>query len=334
MKRSRITGIALAAANGILIFLCAVLYLGKDRQGPELTFEAINTIYREEAGTEELLKGVSAWDKEDGDISSRIVIEKLSENREENTVVVFYAVSDKAGNVARASRVFEAVYAEPDEGNVAGRFLEAGIEAELKEGNVTNTPAEDEETAAEDGLEAQNDISGENSRENGTEDGREENGEHTGIETDAGEGIRERVPSVDAAAPSAGNPGPTGRIAPSPLSAPDTEQEETPRTDPETEPHTETETEPDREAGNRADGQAPVLTLKVREVEVRAGQGPAWVDLIGTLSDDKDGYETLFQNLNVSRYDRNQPGTYQVSVSTEDSDGNSSESVPLTIIVK
>ena len=67
---------------------------------------------------------------------------------------------------------------------------------------------------------------------------------------------------------------------------------------------------------------------------MNAGQGPAWVDIIGTLSDDADDYNTLFQNLNVSRYDRNKPGTYQVSVYTEDSDGNKSQSVPLTIVVQ
>ncbi|MDO4304915.1 MAG: hypothetical protein Q4D94_13490, partial [Bacillota bacterium] len=82
------------------------------------------------------------------------------------------------------------------------------------------------------------------------------------------------------------------------------------------------------------DPSAPVLTLKVSEVKVNAGQGPAWVDIIGTLTDDKDNYETLFKNLSVSKYDMNKPGTYQVTVSTEDSDGNQSGSVPLTIVVK
>ncbi len=338
MKQSRITGIALAAANGILIFICAILYLGKDRQGPELTFEAVDTIYREGAGTEELLKGVSARDKEDGDISGRIVIEKISENREENTAVVFYAVSDKAGNVARASRVFTAVYAQPDEGNVSGRFLEAGIEAELKEGNITNIPEADGEAAGENGAGEENEIRKEEDGEKGGKNGAENDGEHTGIEADSREDVQERGTEADAASSPAGNPGPLGRTAPSSLPALSAEQEEVLRTEPKTEPHIEPETEshiePAQEAANRADGQAPVLSLKVREVEVKAGQGPAWVGLIETLSDDKDGYETLFGNLNVSRYDRNKPGTYQVSVSTEDSDGNRSETVPLTITVK
>ena len=355
MKRNRVTGILLAVANGILLFLCAILYFGKDREGPELTFEAVQIVYREGMETKELLEGVSARDAKDGDISSRIVIEKISENREENTVVVFYAVSDMAGNVARASRVFTAVYTEQGEESVENRFLDAGIEAELKEGNIINSKTEDETAEKE--------------SENGDGDGREEN---------EAEDIEERAAKSSASPPPAQSPAFAGRGQPSSAPAigreaepepedagePGSRPQETPqagaepeavrepgvmprdrqepgaepgagveaRQEPETEP--EPAAEPDQETGNTAAGQAPVLTLKASEVEVKAGQGPAWVDLIGTLSDDKDGYETLFGNLNVSRYDRDKPGSYQVSVFTQDSDGNRSEAVPLTIIVR
>ncbi len=332
MRWNRIMGILLAAANGILLFLCAILYIGKDRQEPELAFEAVRTVYREGMETKELLEGVSARDAKDGDISGRIVIEKISENREENTVVVFYAVSDQAGNVARASRVFEAAFTKQDEENVEGRFLDAGIEAELKEGNIVNTGGLEEEA--------------------GNNDGEEKEG--AGVE-DTQEITPEPPPEPAAPTPS---PSPAGQRQPSPTPAqgwgagrePEAAREpgamprdrQEPgaepgagveaRQKPETEP--EPAAEPDQETGNTAAGQAPVLTLKASEVEVKAGQGPAWVDLIGTLSDDKDGYETLFGNLNVSRYDRNKPGSYQVSVFTQDSDGNRSEAVPLTITVK
>ena len=77
-----------------------------------------------------------------------------------------------------------------------------------------------------------------------------------------------------------------------------------------------------------------MLTLKVTSVTVNAGQGPAWVNVIGQMIDDKDSYETLFNNLIVSKWDRNKPGTYQVTVQTKDSDGNLSAACPLVIIVK
>ena len=50
-------------------------------------------------------------------------LEKLIENRAENSVVVFYAVSDRAGNVAKCSREFAAVFVEDTEnGNVQDRM--------------------------------------------------------------------------------------------------------------------------------------------------------------------------------------------------------------------
>ena len=74
--------------------------------------------------------------------------------------------------------------------------------------------------------------------------------------------------------------------------------------------------------------------MRASEVTTQVGVAPAWVNVIGTLTDDKDGYETLFRNLEISKYNINQAGTYQVKVSTRDSDGNKSGEVPLTIIVR
>ena len=93
--------------------------------------------------------------------------------------------------------------------------------------------------------------------------------------------------------------------------------------------------EQDTQTGrNRTDPEAPVLELRASEVTTQVGVAPAWVNVIGTLTDDKDGYETLFRNLEISKYNINQAGTYQVKVSTRDSDGNKSGEVPLTIIVR
>lgn len=54
-----------------------------------------------------LLEGITAYDSKAGDVTDRIVLEKLIERREDNIVVVFYAVSDRTGNVAKASRVIQ-----------------------------------------------------------------------------------------------------------------------------------------------------------------------------------------------------------------------------------
>lgn len=277
MKHGKVTGIIIAFLNVILIVVCAVSYFRMDRTEPRLEFQPTDIIYREGMEETRLLEGITAYDSKDGDVTDRIVIEKTIENMDDNTIVVFYAVSDKAGNVAKASRVFQAVYTgESGIQEESNGFMEAGINAELnQENNPGNNGAEDE-----DGSEAEN--------------------------------LEEVVPdSADEPTPE-----PTEQPTPEPVETPQPTPEPTPKPKPTVDPS------------------APVLTLKVSEVKVNAGQGPAWVDVIGTLSDDKDNYETLFKNLSVSKYDMNKPGTYQVTVYTEDSDGNKSGNVPLTIVVK
>lgn len=281
MKQGRIIGIIFAAVNVILIAICAVLYLRTDRTPPEIEFYASEAIYAEEGENSGLLEGVSARDSVDGDITGRIVIEKIIEDREADSAVVYYAVSDLSGNVAKASRVFDAVYMEEKEEEISERFPEAGIDAEINLHDKVQIMVKDK----------------------GTEDEPEEIDEHKEI-------------------------GDQENSTPAPTKTPEKTPEPQAPANPTPEPV------PVRTPVPTIDPSVPVLTLKVSEVKVPAGQGPAWVDLIGTLSDDKDNYETLFRNLSVSKYDKNKSGSYAVSVHTEDSDGNQSQSVPLTIIVE
>lgn len=288
MKQGKATGIILAVLNVILIVVCAVLYFRTDRTAPKIEFQAAETVYRESMGEAGFLEGITAYDSNDGDITDRIVVEKTIGNRADNTIVIFYAVSDRSGNVAKASRVFRAIYDGEnitEQSDSADRFLEAGINAELKQDSIQSETSEDGESKLG---EEENDVSPE-------------------------EGSTEVLIPAETPLPAA-PPAPTATPVPA------QEPVKTPNPAPSPKP--------------TADPSVPVLTLKVSEVKVNAGQGPAWVDVIGTLRDDKDNYETLFRNLSVSKYDMNKAGTYQVTVSTEDSDGNKSQAVPLTIVVK
>lgn len=325
MKQGRVMGITIAVINLILITVCGGLYLRKDREKPRFEFETSGIVYSEGMDTAGLLEGVRAYDTVDGDVSSRIVIEKITgdwtggyggtpgEETGKDSVTVFYAVSDKAGNVAKASRVFEAVFdgeENREENSRAESFPGAGIDAELK-GRM---------------------------QEPGVQEGRtpESTEEEDASAMDGNRDEKAVLPMPSAAASPVPAPSPT------PTASPETFERRTPEHSAETLPAAGTEAplEENRQeqalqaAGNAENSAAPVLTLKVSEVKVKAGQGPAWVDLISILSDDRDNYETLFRNLHVDRYDRDKPGTYQVNVHTEDSDGNVSRNVPLTIIVE
>lgn len=115
MKQRKMAGILLGIANVMLLTGCIILYLRTDRIPPEITFGAADIVYQEGMDESKLLEGAAAYDGRDGDISDRIVIEKIVENRTNSTAVVFYAVSDKAGNITKASRVFQAAYMQEEQ---------------------------------------------------------------------------------------------------------------------------------------------------------------------------------------------------------------------------
>lgn len=314
MKNGKTLGIMLAIANAVLAIVSVVLYIGTDRKEPTFEFTETNVIYEEGMEESRLLEGIMAYDNVDGDLTDKIVVEKRIENQEQNSVVIFYAVSDSAGNVAKCSREFTAIYRieteETDNQELQdGPLVQSGVWSVLEGGGTGGNSLADEsvkgdgkETDGQDldaGEAGEDESAGEEENEDGLE---EEEGiaeteqQEQGQERDAEQ--QEQTPERDAG-----------------------QQGQTPEWD-------------TQAMRNRPDPEAPVLELRVSEVTTQVGVAPAWVNVIGTLSDDKDNYETLFGNLEISKYNINQAGTYQVKVSTRDSDGNKSGEAPLTIIVR
>ncbi len=274
MKQDKILTIVLAIANMILIVFCAIFYLQIDRAEPKFEFQAVNTVYRSGMDEAKLLEGITAYDSEDGDVTDRIVIEKKIEDAKESSLVVYYAVSDKAGNVAKCSRVFPAVLLskETSPHAEAELLMEAGVTADLEKSS--------EGTMQSDVL----------------------------IEPTS---VPDVTPDPSLEEEESERPSETPTPTPSP----------TPENPP----------APPAPTVNPA---APVLTLKTNQVVAQKGKNPAWVNYIATMTDDKDSYETLFYNLKVSKYNINEPGAYQATVYTEDSDGNKSGQVAVTITVQ
>ena len=325
MKNGRTLGIMLAIANAVLAIVSVVLYIGTDRKEPTFEFTQTNVIYEEGMEESQLLEGIKAYDNVDGDLTDKIVVEKKIENPEQNAVVIFYAVSDSAGNVAKCSREFTAIYrVETEEADSRelqdGPLVQSGVWSVL-EGGATGENNSADMPVKEDGEEADGE---------GLEAG--ETGEDEGREMEEGEDALEEGEEIEE----------TGQEEQD--QEEDTQQgeqdqeEDTQQGEQDQERNTrqeEQESERNAQTGrNRTDPEAPVLELRASEVTTQVGVAPAWVNVIGTLADDKDGYETLFKNLEVSKYNINQAGTYQVKVSTRDSDGNKSGEVPLTIIVR
>ena len=79
----------------------------------------------------------------------------------------------------------------------------------------------------------------------------------------------------------------------------------------------------------------PVLVFSAHEVKTSPGYNPAWVTVIAQLKDDTDSYEQLLKTLKIAGdFDNKTPGSYDVSVTVTDSEGNESAPRAMRIIVE
>ncbi len=351
MDRDKIAGIALAVINIILLVFCTVRYVQSDRTPPRFLLEATDIIYAPGMDNAELAQGITANDDRDGDVTGRIVVEKVTEKKKEQTAVVYYAVSDKAGNVAKLSKLFHAEYPEEETQPLkdGGSIQDGEVGGQDRPGRTGTGNGTDTETDGadkqEEGIGAQPDT-GEPEGDVGARPGEERPEEDTGSQPE-GEG-----PEGDTGA-QPGEDEPEGDTETQPeADEPEGDTETQPEAD---EPGGDTETQPETEETEEGRNQtavpedtpqpgqqetvpvgtgAPELVLGSSEITINAGTNPPWTEIITTMRDDKDDYAALYYSLHVSQFNRNRPGTYPVTVYVEDSDGNRSQEVPFTIIVR
>ena len=276
MNSKRIA-VLFTAACVILMGVILFLWLRQDREAPQLNFSTSEAVYKEGMDKSLLLEGVTAYDRQDGDLTKQILIEKITLNKEQSLATVTYAVLDQSGNVAKKARVFPAVGGTRSSGNIEGEAQNGEQETEAAEAGTEGNSAEG----------------------NGAE----------GSDTEA-----TPTPEETPTATPTASPEPTGTPSPTPSAEPT----------PEAEAPAPTKTPVD----------IPVMELSTTSIKTQAGQTPAWVNVIRSLTDDKDSYTTLFSNLVVSKYDVNQKGDHTVTIYTMDSDGNSSVPQRVTVQVQ
>lgn len=317
MKNSQKWAILFTVINIALIAVCCVLLLGKDRKAPVIAFSENDLIYYSGIDEGQLLNGVTATDNSDGDITDRIVVEKIVQDPEASRVVVYYAVMDRDGNVTKASRVFEAV--DEETGDVRKDIGMAGIDGELDTAMQTGAVSSD---AADDGMLSGNEaVDGDETAaatdQDDTGEASEDQDEETASENEDEEEARRQQELIE-----------EQKKQEAEQRQREQEAEEQRQREAEEEAQRAREAEEAAKAGN------PKIHLKSTTVNTVAGQLPAWVNVIGSFEDDTDGYETLFKNLKASKYDVNAKGDHKVSLTTTDSDGNASDPVTVTVHVK
>jgi hypothetical protein len=98
----------------IMLTLCVVsavglagVYVTEDRKGPRITIPKDDTEYTDGMDSEELLKGVTAKDKKEGDVSDSLVVEAVRENDTKTQVAVIYAAKDSKNNVTKKTRMMK-----------------------------------------------------------------------------------------------------------------------------------------------------------------------------------------------------------------------------------
>lgn len=314
MKPDKTVALIFTAVNIILVIICTIFYLGTDRKSPEFKFQVSGLTWREDIDQTRFLENVTAYDSKEGDVTDRIVIEKIVENKAESAAIVFYAVCDKAGNVTKISRVFPAEFAADD---IAARQQEPAAP-------IISVPVNPESESADSGnADAENaEIENTDSENTDSENADSENTDSEDVDSENADSDDTDTDDTDSENPVAENADSENMGA---------ENTDSGNTQPE---NNNAEGRASNAASEEIKGEKPFISLKTSEVTTSAGTAPAWVEVIGELSDDKDSYEDLFHNLSVSKYDVNKAGAHKVALSTKDSDGNSSEPVTLTIHVK
>lgn len=103
MNQRVVTGL-LAAGCIALAGAGYMTYKNQDRTAPEIKVDQSEKItYTEGEDYEKLLKGVTAQDDKDGDLTSEVFVDKVVPISKKKAVV-YYGVTDKANNVGTASR--------------------------------------------------------------------------------------------------------------------------------------------------------------------------------------------------------------------------------------
>lgn len=154
MKKGLVAMLLLACAA--LLAGNVVIYIGKDRNGPEITVPQEEFTYVAGSDTSALLNGVTAVDDRDGDVTSTVTVESIIPNEDQTGASVIYVAKDSKNNVTKATRLIS--YA-ADAGQAAAQEAEAAAQQAAQEAAAADQTAASGEDAqtADDGA-AQNEA--------------------------------------------------------------------------------------------------------------------------------------------------------------------------------
>lgn len=92
-------------AGFVVLTIIFLIIIRKDSNGPVITVGGTNITYQKGEDTKKLLEGVTAYDKEDGDVTDSVVIEHMIIVGNGKKLKVTYAAVDKNKNVTKSSKI-------------------------------------------------------------------------------------------------------------------------------------------------------------------------------------------------------------------------------------
>ena len=102
MKKGLVAMLFLACAA--LLAGNVVVYIGEDRNGPEISVPQEEITYVAGTDTSALLNGVTAQDDRDGDVTDTVTIESIIPNANQTGASVVYVAKDNKNNVTKETR--------------------------------------------------------------------------------------------------------------------------------------------------------------------------------------------------------------------------------------
>lgn len=103
--RNRQLNMVLLCVCIVLAIICCVLAITERNENPYFRAENVALVYSEEMSDQDFLEGLSAYDREDGEISNKIIIRSKMKSAENFTVV--YIVKDSNNNQATYTRIYQ-----------------------------------------------------------------------------------------------------------------------------------------------------------------------------------------------------------------------------------
>ena len=311
MRKIIVTILAVLSA----ILACVFFWLkGQgDYTPPVISFPHNEITFTEGEDKDILLKGVTAIDETDGDVSDTLVVESVIPMRDELRATVIYYAKDKSNNVGKATRTVRYLTEETKEW---AKDLEEGITDGQKQGE---TNEQEGENKTETGDVTPQKANG-SSQVQDKEDGSQQNQENS----PAAEGKKEEKSTPQG---SQDEEVPAGDVKGEDSQAGETQEEESNAEQPESDGVQEEEL---------PEG-SPRVTLKTDQVEVARGSKANFLNYVEEITDDKDDKSWLWHQIYITGLkdiNLDVPGTYELYYTVTDSDRNVSNRAKLTVVVK